>query len=81
MLKEENILKWHNLISKEKIIEQFSLTKLQTKKIDQYISEISAHNNNFNIVGKSTLLNPWKSHVLDSLQICSFINNRKSIHR
>ena len=28
------------------------------------------------MVGKSTLTNPWNSHILDSIQILPFIKNR-----
>ena len=66
------------MLSKQKIIEKFGLTELQSKKIDQYIYEINAYNNDTNIVGKSTLIDPWKSHVLDSIQIGNFIQNKKS---
>jgi 16S rRNA (guanine527-N7)-methyltransferase len=34
---------------------------------------LKRRNNSINIVGKSTLIDPWKSHILDSLQISSFI--------
>ena len=37
-----------------------------------------AYNTHTNIVGKSTLLNPWKNHVLDSLQILPFIKDKNS---
>jgi len=66
------------LISKEKIIENFRLTSKQSYKIDQYIHEINDYNSHTNIVGKSTLIDPWNSHISDSIQICNFINNKQS---
>ena len=66
------------LFRKEEIIEKFGLTEQQSNKIDQYIYEINEYNNHTNIVGKSTLLDPWKSHVLDSVQIGRFIQNKQS---
>ena len=66
------------MFSKEKIIDKFYLTGQQTNIIDQYIYEINEYNNHTNIVGKSTLLDPWKSHVLDSIQIGNFIPNKQS---
>ena len=66
------------MFSKEKIIDKFGLTEQQSNKIDQYIYEINAYNYHTNIVGKSTLLDPWHNHVLDSIQISNFISNKQS---
>ena len=65
-------------MSKEKIIDKFSLTPEQSYKIDQYIYEIKEFNKHTNIVGKSTLVDPWNSHVSDSIQICNHIDNKQS---
>ena len=66
------------MYTKQKIIEKFKLSIHQSSKIDQYLDEIHIFNNHTNIVGKSTLVNPWNRHVLDSIQITNFINNKKS---
>ena len=66
------------MFSKEKIIEKFKLTSEQIHKIEQYIFEVNEYNSHTNIIGKSTLKNPWNSHILDSIQICNFIHNKKS---
>lgn len=65
-------------MSKEKIIDKFNLTPEQSYKIDQYIYEIKEFNKHTNIVGKSTLVDPWNSHVSDSIQICNLIDNKQS---
>tara|TARA_B100002003_G_C14026159_1_gene494762 strand:+ start:61 stop:654 length:594 start_codon:yes stop_codon:yes gene_type:complete len=59
-------------------VESLDLSYEQVDKIDQYIQEIITYNTHTNIVGKSTLINPWKSHVLDSVQMGNFISNKKS---
>ena len=59
-------------------MESLDLSYEQVDKIDQYIQEIITYNTHTNIVGKSTLVNPWKSHVLDSVQMGNFISNKKS---
>ncbi len=59
-------------------MESLDLSYEQVDKIDQYIQEIITYNTHTNIVGKSTLINPWKSHVLDSVQMGNFISNKKS---
>ena len=66
------------MTSKEKIIDKFGLTPEQSYKIDQYIYEIKEYNKHTNIVGKSTLIDPWNNHVSDSIQICNLINNKQS---
>ena len=66
------------MTSKEIIIDKFGLTPEQSYKIDRYIYEIKEYNKHTNIVGKSTLVNPWNNHVSDSIQICNLINNKQS---
>ena len=52
------------------------MNKEQEKKIESYILQLIKYNSHTNIVGKSTLNNPWKNHILDSIQIVNFINNK-----
>ena len=66
------------MYTKQKIVEKFNLSIHQSSKIDQYLDEIHIFNNHTNIVGKSTLVDPWNRHVLDSIQITNFITNKKS---
>ena len=65
-------------MSKEKIIDKFNLTSEQSYKIDKYIYEIKEFNKHTNIVGKSTLVDPWNNHISDSIQICNLIDNKQS---
>ena len=64
--------------NKEQIIKKFSLSLDQSNKFDKYIYEINQYNKFINVVGKSTLINPWQSHILDCIQICKHIPNKKS---
>ena len=66
------------MFSKKNISERLDLSQDQVDKIDQYIQEIIIYNSHTNIVGKSTLIDPWKSHVSDSVQMGNFICNKKS---
>ena len=43
----------------------------------EYLNKLQDFNLHTNIVGKSTLINPWTSHILDSIQILPFIQNKK----
>ncbi len=55
-----------------------TLNKSQLFKMKSYINEIIEYNKHTNIVGKSTLINPWSSHILDSLQLDKIIIDKKS---
>ena len=63
-------------MDKEKIIKKFKLNKGTVVKLDQYLNLLKEHNSHTNIVGKSTLINPWRSHILDSLQISKLISHK-----
>ena len=63
---------------KEDVIKIFNLKKVETIALNQFISELKKINSFRNLVGKSTLLNPWDRHICDSLQIMSFIKNKNS---
>ena len=78
MLRETKTQKLFDLHTREKIINMFSLSIHQSLKIDKYINQINEFNKHTNIVGKSTLINPWKSHVLDCIQLSNFMANKKS---
>ena len=63
-------------MEKKDILESFLLDKRQEDLLEEYIFRLKKYNSHTNLVGKSTLLNPWVSHILDSLQILNFIENR-----
>jgi len=63
---------------KENVIKIFNLKKVEIIALNQFISELKKINSFRNLVGKSTLLNPWDRHICDSLQIMSFIKNKNS---
>ena len=56
----------------------FRLNKNQEQKIDDFLLELANHNQHTNLVGESTLINPWRSHILDSIQISEVIKNKKN---
>ena len=57
-------------------LQKFNLSNSQSAKIFKLINLLKANNLKTNLVGKSTLSNPLISHILDSIQISNFINNR-----
>ena len=56
----------------------FNLKKEEVLLLDQYIFHLKKTNKLFNLVGRSTLTNPWERHICDSLQLSGFIKNKKS---
>ena len=56
----------------------FQITKFQEAQLQKYIDELSLYNKSTNLVGKSTLADPWRLHILDSIQIAPLIKNKNS---
>ncbi|SVC48274.1 uncharacterized protein METZ01_LOCUS301128, partial [marine metagenome] len=63
-------------LNKEEILTKFSIHSRQEKNLQKYIDSIIKYNFHTNLVGKSTLADPWSKHILDSLQLISFIKNK-----
>ena len=64
-------------MKKEEIISRFQIDNSQLLKTNSYLEMLKEYNSHTNLVGKSTLENPWKAHILDSLQLLKFITNKK----
>jgi len=60
------------------LLSEFKLSTFQNKKIINFLNILSDWNKKFNLVGKSTLTNPEKFHILDCIQIVKIIKNKKS---
>ena len=65
-------------MTKEDVIKIFNIKKIETIALNQFVIELKKINSLRNLVGRSTLLNPWDRHICDSLQIMSFIKNKNS---
>ena len=57
---------------------KYHLKKNQIALYEKFINYLIAWNKNINLVGKSTLIDPLNSHILDCLQINNFILNKSS---
>ena len=64
-------------MKKADIISRFCISKKQEFLLESYIHELIKNNEHTNLVGKSTLLDPWNNHILDSLQVSSFLKNKE----
>ena len=67
-----------NLNNKNSIKNYFSISQSQEIKFEKFIEELVVYNKHTNLVGKSTLTDPWRSHILDCIQISSFIEKKNS---
>jgi 16S rRNA (guanine527-N7)-methyltransferase len=52
-----------------------NLSNLQEKKLEDYVILLLSRNQNFNLIGNSTLENIWERHILDCAQLIKFIDN------
>tara|TARA_B100000686_G_scaffold349639_1_gene443525 strand:- start:917 stop:1528 length:612 start_codon:yes stop_codon:yes gene_type:complete len=66
------------LVNQQKISNLISLNQHQEKTFVNLINELVLYNKHTNLVGRSTLFDPWKSHILDCIQIAPLIKNKKS---
>ena len=54
------------------------LEPAQEKNLEDYVSAILQENHNFNFIGKSTILDIWERHILDSAQLMRFIPSKNA---
>ena len=62
-------------MTKEEIIKKFNINSRQEKLLDTYIFNLKKYNKHTNLVGSSTLEDPWNRHILDCLQILPTLND------
>ena len=65
-------------MEKKLVIEKYNLNNRQVNLIENDLKKLKKNNQRFNLVGKSTLLNPWDRHINDSLQLSQFIEKKGS---
>ena len=80
MLKKEKKRKrYYKVINKtpKELMFDFNLSKIQKNKINKFLKLLSYYNSKTNLVGKSTLIDPLNSHIIDCIQLSKFIENKK----
>lgn len=61
-------------------IEQFcDLDQQKIENLEEFIILLLKENNNFNLIGNSTIPDIWNRHIVDSAQIMKFIDSDKKI--
>ena len=64
-------------MTKDQILSKYNIGTNESFLLDNFVSYIKEYNTHTNIVGTSTLEDPWNSHILDSLQIMPLIKERQ----
>jgi len=65
-------------LNKREVVSYFNLNNKEVDQIEHFIKSIIDFNKHTNIIGKSTIENFWDRHVLDCLQLISFMKNKNS---
>ena len=65
-------------MNKNFVINKYKLNKRQIDLINNFLTKLKTENQKYNLVGPSTLLDPWDRHINDSLQLSEFIPKKSS---
>ena len=60
-----------------KLIKSFISDKIKMNILEKYVKQIIYYNNKFNLIGKSTIIDIWDRHILDSAQIFQLLPDNK----
>ena len=78
MLKGKKTEKQLSLNTLAFIKKKFLINPSQEFKLNKFLEKLISYNKHTNLVGKSTLINPWRSHILDSIQVSCYIDKKNS---
>lgn len=62
----------------KKIEDFYKLDQNIINKLEKFVEILLIHNQNYNLIGKSTIEDIWNRHILDSAQLIKFIKNKES---
>jgi 16S rRNA (guanine527-N7)-methyltransferase len=63
----------------EDYIKRFSVSRETTEKFYSYVKLLQEWNQKTNLVGKSTISDIWMRHIVDSAQLCSYIDDNEVV--
>tara|TARA_B100001027_G_scaffold157766_1_gene111176 strand:- start:99 stop:749 length:651 start_codon:yes stop_codon:yes gene_type:complete len=63
-------------LKKEDCQKMLNVSRETIEKLDNYLSSLKKWQRKLNLVGSSTLDDPWRRHILDSGQITKYIKNK-----
>jgi len=62
----------------EKLLKVDDKKDIILNKLNKYVELILMENQKHNLIGKNTVENIWTRHIIDSLQLCNFIEKHKN---
>ena len=65
-------------MTKEEVIKNFNIKNGEKALLENFLTDLSKANKQTNLVGRSTMLNPWDRHICDSIQLSSIIKKKDS---
>lgn len=63
--------------SRADVVRRYGLDSATADRLETYVSMLATWNAKINLVGKSTLADPWRRHIADSLQVGRYIPESK----
>jgi 16S rRNA (guanine527-N7)-methyltransferase len=61
------------------ILKTYNVSRETIDKLKTYEKLVLEWNNRFNLISKSSVECIWNRHILDSVQLCKYINNKDNI--
>ena len=65
-------------MTKEEAIKAFKISNDEVVALESFLFDLKKTNTHTNLVGPSTLMNPWDRHICDSIQLSHIIKTKKS---
>ena len=65
-------------MTKEEVIKNFNIKNGEKALLENFLNDLSKANKQTNLVGWSTMLNPWDRHICDSIQLSTIIKKKES---
>jgi 16S rRNA (guanine527-N7)-methyltransferase len=63
---------------KEEVIKSFNIKDGEKILLEKLLIDLKKTNKHTNLVGESTMLNPWDRHICDSIQLAPIIKKKES---
>jgi 16S rRNA (guanine527-N7)-methyltransferase len=57
----------------------YPISKSKIEMLEYFVESLLKHNQEYNLIGKSTAIDIWHRHILDSAQIMKYIKNKDAI--
>ena len=65
-------------MTKEEVIKNFNIKGCEKTLLERFLIDLKENNKHTNLVGRSTMANPWDRHICDSIQLAPIIKKKES---